>query len=51
MEKKPIRDMGHDTIEQFNTRTKIPDTVVLDHISYHNYFCSHIISFVTYATI
>ena len=32
MEKKTIRDMGRDTIEQFKARKKIPVTVVLDNV-------------------
>lgn len=32
MEKKTIRDMGRDTIEQFKVRKKIPVTVVLDNV-------------------
>lgn len=32
MEKKTIRDMGRDTIEQFKSRKKIPVTVVLDNV-------------------
>lgn len=32
MEKKTIRDMGRDTIEQFKARKKIPVAVVLDNV-------------------
>ena len=32
MEKKTIRDMGRDTIEQFKAHKKIPVTVVLDNV-------------------
>ena len=32
MEKKTIRDMGRDTIEQLKARKKIPVTVVLDNV-------------------
>lgn len=32
MEKKTIRDMGRDTIEQFKARKKIPVTVVVDNV-------------------